>query len=86
MVKHTHVTIMMDNLRLFSPEQPFMERKVVSTSEKGRKYVLALNPPHGCAVYQIDNFILSRVENAATSWYLLNMMPSTTNGRRFSWS
>lgn len=62
MVKHTHVTIMMDNLQSFSPEQPFMERKAVSTSEKGRKYVLALKPPHGCAVYQIDNYIVTTGE------------------------
>ena len=62
MVKHTHVTIMADNLQFFSPEQPFMERKVVSTSEKGRKYVLALKPPHGCAVYQIDNYIITTGE------------------------
>ena len=57
MVKHTHWTILTENLHSFSPEQPFKERKIVSTSENGRRYVLSLNPARGCAVYQIDGYI-----------------------------
>ena len=62
MVNHTNGTILSDNLCRFSPEQAFQERKVISTSENGKKYTLALNPPHKCAVYQVDGNIITTGE------------------------
>ncbi len=59
MVKHIHGTILADKLYCFSPEQPFMERKLLSTSENGRKYTLALNPAQRCAAYQVDGHIIT---------------------------
>ena len=62
MVNHTHGTILTDKLFRFSPEQAFQQRKVVSTSENGKKYCLALNPPHKCVVYQVDGNIITTGE------------------------
>lgn len=46
-------------LSVFSAEQDWKVRRIVSVSENGKTYILRLNPPKECAVYQIDGHIIT---------------------------
>ena len=59
MLKPAQGTILTDNLSSFTPEQSFIARKVVSTSENGKKYLLLFAVPKRCAVYQVDGNIVT---------------------------
>jgi hypothetical protein len=43
----------------YQPEQVLTIRKKVTLSEKGKHYLLSLNPPLQSAVYQIDGMIIA---------------------------